>query len=141
MSSNNASGDATFRRMLQARITQLTMQAQTTLDEGWEPDRVAELRASFAETSDIATRFKLDEVAHACRDTGAYLGFLLDGAEPPNEAEHQRLNEFLELLARQALELAAQLKHEESTRAAVLYVRPADRDIPGLQAQLRQQGR
>lgn len=140
MSSNNASGDATFRRMLQARITQLTMQAQTTLDEGWEPDRVAELRASFAETSDIATRFKLDEVAHACRDTGAYLGFLLDGAEPPNEAEHQRLNEFLELLARQALELAAQLKHEESTRAAVLYVRPADRDIPGLQAQLRQQG-
>ncbi|MGE4071021.1 MAG: response regulator [Lysobacterales bacterium] len=140
MSSNNASGDATFRRMLQARITQLAMQAQTTLDDAWAPDRVEQLRTSFAETSDIATRFKLDEVAHACRDTGAYLGFLLDGAEPPNDAERQRLNEFLELLAHQALELAAQLQREENTRAAVLYVRPPDRDIPGLQAQLRQQG-
>ncbi len=140
MSSNNASGDATFRRMLQARITQLAMQAQTTLAEAWAPDRVAELRTSFAETSDIATRFKLDEVARACRDTGAYLGFLLDGAEPPDDGERQRLNDFLELLAHQALELAAQLHREENTRAAVLYVRPADRDIPGLQAQLRQQG-
>jgi CheY-like chemotaxis protein len=140
MSSTKASGDATFRRMLQARITQLAMQAQATLEEGWEPDRVAELRTSFAETSDIAARFKLDDIAQACRDAGAYLGFLLDGAETPDEPERLRLNEFLELLAHQALELADQLQREEDVRAAVLYVRPADRDIPGLQAQLRQQG-
>lgn len=135
-----ATGDATFRRMLQARITQLVTQAQTTLDQPWDDSAVAETLTALTETSQIATKFRLEDAAQACRDTAAYLGFLRDSGEAANAAQRERLTEFLERLAQHAMELGDELRREDGVRPAVLYVRPPDRDIPGLQGQLQQQG-
>ena len=135
-----ASGDSTFRRMMQARLTQLVAEAQATLDRPWDGRAVSSLQTAFAETSEAAGKYRLDDAARASRDAAAYLGFLLDSGEAPNPAQRERLNEYLERLAQQAVELGELLQREDSSRSAVLYVRPLDRDIPGLQAQLQKQG-
>jgi DNA-binding response OmpR family regulator/EAL domain-containing protein (putative c-di-GMP-specific phosphodiesterase class I) len=126
--------------MLRERIEHLLTEWRKAMEGPFKTETIGPIVAQLSDLSAAAGRFQIEAPALVTRDAAAYLGFLLDTADMPNIVQHGRIVNYLERLTQISSDLANLLAREELDRPAVLYVRAAGHEVPGLEDAMRQQG-